>query len=217
MSHPLKNSALLLVDIQPDFLPGGALACFQADRILPGVSHLVEQSLAQGSFNCMVATQDWHPAGHISFASSHPGTQPFNNITLYDQPQTLWPDHCVVGTHGASLAEGVNWDAMNLIIRKGSDPAVDSYSAFQENFGPDGQRPTTGLAGYFRERQVELVYIAGLARDVCVLWSAQDAQQLGFKAHIIWDLCAPVTPESDANTRQRCKELGIAIVQSSEL
>lgn len=213
MTHPLKNSALIVVDIQPDFLPGGALACYQADRIMPGVNALVQQ----GGFACMVATQDWHPAGHISFASSHPGSQAFNTISLYDQPQTLWPDHCVQGTPGASLATGIHWDAMNLIIRKGSDPQVDSYSAFQENFGPNGQRPSTGLAGYLRERQVEQVYLVGLARDVCVLWSAQDAQTLGFNAHIIWDLCAPVTPESDANTRQRCEELGINIIQSAEL
>ena len=261
MSHPLENAALLLVDIQADFLLGGALACHQADRILPGVKQLVDKyanhthttihntlepnaleqkqnSLEQHSteqnqvttrqkqlnqqtslarFNCMVATQDWHPAGHISFASSHPGRNPFELIALYDQEQTLWPDHCVSGTHGASFSEEINWDAMNLIIRKGSNPRVDSYSAFRENFGPDGQRPSTGLSGYLRERGVQNVYIAGLAPDFCVLWSAQDAQHLGFQAHIIWDLCAPVSPDSDADIRQRCETLGIGIVYSSEL
>lgn len=212
MPLPLKNSALLVVDLQPDFLRGGALACHEANHILPGVKALLEKNL----FPCLVASQDWHPTGHISFASSHPGHQAFEQINLYGEVQTLWPDHCVAGSHGASLVEGINWDLMNLILRKGSDPKVDSYSAFQENFGPDGKRPATGLASYLHERGISDVYLLGLARDFCVLWSAQDAKQLGFNAHIIWDLCAPVSPENDAQTEQSCKEGGIDIVYSQQ-
>ncbi len=206
-----SHAALILVDVQPDFMPGGALACHEGDAIVPGIDRLLRRRL----FKHTVATQDWHPRGHISFASMHAGTQPFQQIPLYGHPQTLWPDHCVQGTAGAALHSDIDWSPVDLILRKGSDPSVDSYSAFRENHGPDGSRPSTGLAGWLRERGVSEVYVAGLARDVCVLWTVQDALALGFRAHVLWDLTRPVTPDSDADTREALTSAGIGIVESA--
>jgi nicotinamidase/pyrazinamidase len=206
-----SHAALILVDVQPDFMPGGALACHEGDAIVPGIDRLLRRRL----FKHTVATQDSHPRGHISFASMHAGTQPFQQIPLYGHPQTLWPDHCVQGTAGAALHSDIDWSPVDLILRKGSDPSVDSYSAFRENHGPDGSRPSTGLAGWLRERGVSEVYVAGLARDVCVLWTVQDALALGFRAHVLWDLTRPVTPDSDADTRKALTSAGIGIVESA--
>jgi nicotinamidase/pyrazinamidase len=211
MNHPISpHAALIVVDAQPDFMPGGALACHEGDVIVPGIDALLRSRM----FRHVVATQDWHPRGHISFASSHPGSKPFEQITLYGQPQTLWPDHCVQGTPGAELHPGIDWSALDAVIRKGSDPNVDSYSGFRENHGPAGLRPRTGLAGWLRERGVDEVYVAGLARDVCVLWTVQDAVAAGFRAHLLWDLTRPVTPDTDAATRATLKAAGIGIVES---
>jgi nicotinamidase/pyrazinamidase len=206
-----SHAALILVDVQPDFMPGGALACHEGDAIVPGIDRLLRRRL----FKQTVATQDWHPRGHVSFASMHAGTQPFQQIPLYGHPQTLWPDHCVQGTAGAALHPDIDWSPVDLILRKGSDPSVDSYSGFRENHGPDGTRPSTGLAGWLRERGVIEVYVAGLARDVCVLWTVQDALALGFRAHVLWDLTRPVTPDSDADTRIALAAAGIGIVESA--
>ena len=206
-----SHAALILVDVQPDFMPGGALACHEGDAIVPGIDRLLRRRL----FKQTVATQDWHPRGHVSFASMHAGTQPFQQIPLYGHPQTLWPDHCVQGTAGAALHPDIDWSPVDLILRKGSDPSVDSYSGFRENHGPDGTRPSTGLAGWLRERSVVEVYVAGLARDVCVLWTVQDALALGFRAHVLWDLTRPVTPDSDADTRVALAAAGIGIVESA--
>lgn len=208
-----QQAALILVDVQPDFMPGGTLACHEGDAIVPGIDQLLRRRL----FRQTVATQDWHPRGHVSFASMHAGMAPFQQIQLYGQPQTLWPDHCVQGTAGAALHPGIDWSSADLILRKGNRPDVDSYSAFQENHGPDGSRPSTGLAGWLRERGVHEIYAVGLARDVCVLWTVQDALALGFRANVVWDLTRPVTPESDAATRATLEELGVGIVQSAEL
>jgi nicotinamidase/pyrazinamidase len=206
-----NHAALILVDVQPDFMPGGALACHEGDAIVPGIDHLLRRRL----FKQTVATQDWHPRGHISFASMHAGMAPFQQMSLHGYPQTLWPNHCVQGTPGATLHPDIDWSPVDLILRKGSDPDVDSYSGFRENHGPDGARPSTGLAGWLRERGVSEVYIAGLARDVCVLWTAQDALALGFRAHVLWDLTRPVTPDSDADTRATLEATGIGIVESA--
>ena len=214
MNQPLSSrSALILVDVQPDFMPGGTLACHEGDAIVPGIDAL----LRQRRFRHVVATQDWHPRGHVSFASAHPGRTPFEQITLYGQPQTLWPEHCVQDTPGAALHPGIDWSALDAVIRKGSDPGVDSYSGFRENHGPHGSRPSTGLAGWLRERGVDEVVVCGLARDVCVLWTAQDAQDLGFRASVLWDLSRPVTPASDDTTRATLQAQGIGIVMSAEL
>lgn len=206
-----SHAALILVDVQPDFMPGGALACHEGDAIVPGIDRLLRRRL----FKQTVATQDWHPRGHVSFSSMHAGTQPFQQIPLYGHPQTLWPDHCVQGTAGAALHPDIDWSPVDLILRKGNDPDVDSYSGFRENHGPDGTRPSTGLAGWLRERGVSEVYVAGLARNVCVLWTVQDALSLGFRAHVLWDLTRPVTPDSDADTRTALASAGIGIVESA--
>jgi nicotinamidase/pyrazinamidase len=153
----------------------------------------------------------------VSFVGSHPGRAAFEQIDLYGQPQTLWPAHCVQGTPGAALHPAIDWSALDAVIRKGSDPAVDSYSGFRENHGPHGSRPSTGLAGWLRERGVDEVFVCGLARDVCVLWTAQDAQESGFRASVLWDLSRPVTPDSDASTRATLQAHGIAMVESADL
>jgi nicotinamidase/pyrazinamidase len=206
------DAALILVDVQPDFMPGGALACHQGDAIVAGI----DQWLRRRRFRHVVATQDWHPRGHVSFASSHPGKAPFAQITLHGQPQTLWPDHCVQGTPGAELHPAIDWSALDAVIRKGSDLAVDSYSGFRENHGPDGTRPRTGLGGWLRERGVAEVFVCGLARDVCVLWTAQDARELGFRVSVLWDLCRPVTPDTDIATRVALLAQGITILEGDE-
>jgi nicotinamidase/pyrazinamidase len=207
------RAALIVVDVQPDFMPGGTLACHEGDAIVPGIDHLLRQRL----FRHVVATQDWHPAGHASFASTHPGTAPFQRIELHGHPQTLWPDHCVQGTAGSVLHPAIDWSPVDLILRKGSDPRVDSYSGFRENHGPRGMRPATGLAGWLRERGVDEVFVCGLARDVCVLWTAQDAMALGFRATLLWDLTRPVTPGDDESLRQTLQDTGIAIADSASL
>lgn len=207
MNRPAATTALILVDVQPDFMPGGALACHEGAAIVEGI----DQLLRQRRFRHVVATQDWHPRGHVSFASSHPGRAAFEQITLYDQVQTLWPDHCVQGTPGAALHPAIDWSTLDAVIRKGSDPAVDSYSGFRENHGPHGSRPSTGLAGWLRERGVDEVVVCGLARDVCVLWTAQDALALGFRASVLWDLTRPVTPASDVATREAMQASGIVL------
>jgi nicotinamidase/pyrazinamidase len=207
------HAALLVVDAQPDFMPGGTLACHEGDAIVPGIDELLRSRV----FRHVVATQDWHPRGHVSFASSHPGRTPFEQIDLYGRPQTLWPDHCVQGTRGAELHPAIDWSALDAVIRKGGDPGVDSYSGFRENHGPAGRRPPTGLAGWLRERDVDEVFVCGLARDVCVLWTAQDALALGFRATLLWDLSRPVTPDTDAATRATLLAQGIAIAAASEL
>lgn len=212
--HHVANQhlALIVVDVQPDFMPGGALACHDGDAIVPGIDALLRSRV----FRHVVVTQDWHPRGHVSFASSHPGHSPFELIDLHDQPQTLWPDHCVQGTRGAELHPAIDWSPMDVLIRKGSDAGVDSYSGFRENHGPGGLRPPTGLAGWLQERDVDEVVVCGLARDVCVLWTAQDAVALGFRARLLWDLSRPVTPASDDETRRSLQQAGIAMATSAD-
>jgi nicotinamidase/pyrazinamidase len=207
------TSVLLLVDIQPDFVPGGALAVAEGDRILPGVREL----MASGRFGLCVATQDWHPPGHVSFASSHPGRAPFDEIQLYGHPQTLWPDHCIQGTPGARLHPDLPWDRVAAIVRKGMDPGSDSYSGFRNNWDADGERPVTGLAGYLRERGVTDVYVCGLARDVCVRYTADDAAEAGFRTHVLWDLTRPVDPEADAAVREGLAARGVRVTTADAL
>jgi len=195
MSSP---TALLVVDLQHDFLPGGALAVPDGDQIVEPIAELV----ASRRFDVVVATQDWHPAHHVSFASAHPGREPFDEITLYDRPQTLWPDHCVQGQPGAELHPSLPMAPVTAVIRKGSNPEVDSYSAFRNNWNAAGERPPTGLAGFLRELGVDEVWIVGLTRDFCARWSAEDAADAGFRVHVIWDLTRPVDPGSDRAVRR---------------
>lgn len=171
------HEALVVVDVQNDFCPGGALAVAGGDEIVPGVNALMEE------FAAVVLTQDWHPPGHSSFASSHPGGAPYDVVQMPYGLQVLWPDHCVQGSRGAEFHPGLRTDA-DLILRKGFRGAIDSYSAFFEN---DRATPT-GLAGYLRERGIEAVTLVGLATDFCVNYSAQDGARLGFRVTVREDL-----------------------------
>lgn len=208
-----ERSALLVIDVQPDFLPGGALPVPDGDAILGPVAELLEADL----FGLHVATQDWHPPGHVSFASRHEGHDPMDVIELYGHDQTLWPDHCVQGTEGAELHPDLDWRRAAAIIRKGSDPESDSYSGFRNNWNPEGERPSTGLAGYLRERGVTDVYLCGLARDVCVKWTAEDAAEEGFDTVFLWDLTRSVEPEEDDAVRADLLDAGVRIADSGQL
>jgi nicotinamidase/pyrazinamidase len=173
---------LLVIDVQNDFCPGGALAVGEGDAVVPVVNHLAEQ------FDHVALTQDWHPAGHSSFATSHPGSAPFETIAMPYGPQVLWPDHCVQGTAGAAFHPALRADRAELIIRKGFRGGIDSYSAFYEN----DRRTPTGLAGYLRERGFKRIFLVGLATDFCVHYSAVDARREGFEAVVVETGCRAI-------------------------
>lgn len=208
-----QTAALLVVDLQPDFMPGGPLGVAEGNQVVLPVVRLLERL----EFGVVVATQDWHPPGHVSFASSHPGTEPFQTIELYGRLQILWPDHCVQGTPGAALHHALPTNRMAVVIRKGTHPDVDSYSAFRNNTDRWGQRPPTGLAGFLRERGMNEVFLCGLARDFCVLWSAEDAVAAGFRTNVIWDLTRPVEPLRDDLIRARFEEVGVTVTYADNL
>lgn len=208
-----SRTLLLLVDLQPDFMPGGALPVAEGDQLVAPIRALMETGLFQ---HC-AATQDWHPPGHISFASSHPGHAPLDVIALYGHEQILWPDHCVQSTPGAALHAALPWEKARVIVRKATDPMVDSYSAFRNNWAPDGTRPPTGLGGYLKDLGITDVFICGLARDFCVKWSAEDALDAGFRVHIIWDLTRSVFPADDSQVREDLLRRGVAIITSEQL
>ncbi|WP_422048373.1 bifunctional nicotinamidase/pyrazinamidase [Shimia sp.] len=173
------SSALIVIDVQNDFCPGGALAVPEGDMIVAGIN------ARMAAFDTVVLTQDWHPAGHSSFASSHAGKAPYDLIEMPYGPQVLWPDHCVQGSAGAAFHDGLDVDRADLIIRKGMNPAIDSYSAFFEN----DQTTPTGLEGYLRTRGITALTLVGLATDFCVNFSAQDAARLGFEVTVEEALC----------------------------
>jgi nicotinamidase/pyrazinamidase len=170
-----EGDVLIAVDVQNDFCPGGRLAVPRGDEVIGPINRLIER------FDHVVLTQDWHPLGHASFASSHRGADPYDQIDTPYGAQTLWPDHCVQGTPGAEFHPALATTKAELILRKGFHPAIDSYSAFVEN----DRRTATGLAAYLRERGFRRVFLAGLAFDFCVLWSAEDARRLGFEAIVV--------------------------------
>ena len=201
------STALIVVDVQLDFLPGGALAVPGGERILAPVAEL----MASGGFRDIVATQDWHPRDHVSFASQHPKRKPYEPIELYGREQMLWPDHCVAGSPGAALHPALPWDRARAIVRKGMDRTVDSYSGFRNNYDANGERPSTGLAGYLRELGVTGIYVCGLARDYCVRATAEDAAELGFATTVLWDSTQPVAATSDAVTRAALERSGVTI------
>lgn len=176
------RDALLVVDVQNDFCPGGALAVAEGDAVVPIANALIAR------FEHVVLTQDWHPPGHRSFASSHPGRAPFETVELAYGTQTLWPDHCVQGSVGAAFHPTLDTARAELVLRKGFRPGIDSYSAFHEN---DRTTPT-GLAGYLRERGFTRVFLCGLATDYCVAYSALDARRLGFEAVVLLDACRAI-------------------------
>lgn len=178
--HP-SSHALIVIDVQNDFCPGGALAVVGGDQIVAGINALMDD------FGAVILTQDWHPAGHSSFASTHPGQNAFATITMPYGPQVLWPDHCIQGSAGADFHPDLRQDA-DLIIRKGFRAAIDSYSAFFEN---DRTTPT-GLDGYLRSRGLDTLTFVGLATDYCVAYSALDAARLGFAVSVRMDLCRAI-------------------------
>jgi len=180
---PLRaDDCLVVVDLQNDFMPGGALAVPRGDEVVPLVNRLAVR------FDNIVLTQDWHPRRHISFASSHPGKKPFETLQLSYGSQVLWPDHCVQGTPGAVFHPDLNLTKAQLVIRKGHHADIDSYSAFLEA----DRRTATGLAGYLRERKLEKLYVCGLATDFCVAWTALDARAAGFDTTVIENACRAI-------------------------
>ncbi|CAO4151134.1 bifunctional nicotinamidase/pyrazinamidase [Methylorubrum thiocyanatum] len=175
--HLTSTDVLLVIDVQNDFLPGGALAVPEGDAVIAPINRLAER------VPHVVLTQDWHPPGHASFHGSHPGKAPYDTADLHYGEQVLWPEHCVQGTRGAELAEGLNTERAELVIRKGHHPGIDSYSAFLEA----DRRTRTGLTGYLAERGLKRLLLAGLATDFCVLWSALDARRDGFEVFVVED------------------------------
>ncbi len=205
------RDALLVVDLQHDFLPGGALAVRGGDEIIAPLARVAPL------FTTVIATQDWHPPGHVSFASAHAERKPFETIDLPHGRQELWPDHCVRGTPGAAIHPGLPDAAVTLVLRKGTRLDVDSYSAFRENVGPDGRRPTTGLGAWREARRVERVFVAGLARDFCVRFSAVDAVAEGLETFLLDDLTRAVFPERAPEVSAAFDRAGVRRVTSSEL
>jgi nicotinamidase/pyrazinamidase len=209
-----RTDILGLIDLQPTFMPGGELAVPDGDAVVPMVNRLMRER-----FDHAFATQDWHPPGHGSFASSHPGRAPFETIRLAYGDQTLWPDHAVQGSAGAALHGALELAKVELIVRKGFQPAVDSYSAFFEN----DRTTATGLAGYLRERGFGRVFLAGLATDYCVAYSAEDAVRLGFGVVVIIDACRGIgLPAGDGLTttdlaRHRLEALGVLFATADDL
>ncbi|HZD91573.1 MAG TPA: bifunctional nicotinamidase/pyrazinamidase [Pseudolabrys sp.] len=203
-----ERDVFLVVDVQNDFCPGGGLGVTNGDEVVPVVNRLAKL------FPHVVLTQDWHPAGHASFASSHPGRKPYEYIEAPYGAQILWPDHCVQGTRGAEFRRDLNIPHAELILRKGYHRAIDSYSAFYEN---DRTTPT-GLGGYLRERGFRRVFVAGLAFDFCVRYSAEDARRKGFETIVFEDACRAIDVEGSADaTRVLFKEHGIGCVISPML
>ncbi len=202
------DTVLIAVDVQNDFCPGGALAVPHGDEIVAPLNSLAMR------FAHVVLTQDWHPKGHVSFASSHPGRKPFEMIDLPYGPQVLWPDHCVQGTHGARVVDTLRIPHAELIIRKGFYPDTDSYSGFME---ADRKR-LTGLAGYLRERGFRTVYCAGLATDFCVSWTALDAKANGFDTFVIEDACRAIDLNGSLDAaRAAWKKAGVRAVSVEDM
>ena len=202
------NAGLIVIDLQNDFCPGGALAVAGGDEIVPLVNRLI------GSFEHVVLTQDWHPAGHSSFASTHAGQAPFAAVQMAYGSQTLWPDHCVQGTAGAEFHRDLAWTKAELVIRKGFRKAIDSYSAFYEN---DRKTPT-GLAGYLRERGLTKLALVGLATDFCVAYSALDAARLGFDTTVLLDACRAIDLNGSLATARRQMQLaGVSLGEAARL
>lgn len=194
--------ALIVIDVQNDFCPGGALEVPQGDAILRGVNALMPE------FDAVVLTQDWHPAAHSSFASSHEGRDPYEVITMPYGPQVLWPDHCIQGSIGAQFHPDLQTDRADLIIRKGYNPDIDSYSAFFEN----DHRTPTGLEGYLRTRGIERLTMVGLALDFCVNFSAVDAAKLGFDVTVREELCRAIDLDGSlARAREGMQEAGVTL------
>lgn len=200
--------ALLIIDVQNDFCPGGALEVPKGDEVVPTINELSDQ------FDIVIQTQDWHPAGHSSFASSHDGKKPFDTIDMPYGTQVLWPDHCVQGSEGAEFHPDLNTDRSQLIVRKGFRKEIDSYSAFFEN---DDATPT-GLTGYLHERNISTLYAVGLATDFCVKWSVLDGLEEGFELFVVEDAVKGIDLEGSVSQAwEQMSEAGARKVSSKEL
>jgi nicotinamidase/pyrazinamidase len=207
MIKPDDASALLVVDVQNGFLPGGSLAVADGEQVVPIINKIA------GSFANVVMTQDWHPVGHVSFASTHEGKKPFEMIDLAYGKQVLWPDHCVQATDSAALSQDLSIPHAGLVIRKGLHKNIDSYSAFTEADG----KTTTGLAAYLKARGISCVFVTGLATDFCVAWTALDARKAGFETYVVEDACRGIdTQGSLARAWADMAEAGVKRVQSGE-
>lgn len=205
---PDDASALLVIDVQNCFLPGGSLAVKDGEQVVPVIN-----KIAKG-FSNVVMTQDWHTAGHVSFASTHNGKKPFETIDLPYGKQVLWPDHCVQGTDGAALSKELSIPQAELVIRKGFHKDVDSYSAFTEADG----KTTTGLAAYLKARNIKRVFVAGLATDFCVAWTALDARKAGFETYVVEDACRGIdTQGSLAKAWADMAKAGVKRIQSADI
>jgi nicotinamidase/pyrazinamidase len=202
------RDVLLVVDVQNDFCDGGALPVHGGEEVVPVVHRIAR------AFHHVILTQDWHPPDHHSFASHHPGRQPFDTVETSHGPQVLWPDHCVEGSDGAAFHPHLQPDNTELILRKGFRPDIDSYSAFLEN----DHRTRTGLAAYLRERELNRIFLSGLAYDYCVRYSAIDGRAAGFEAYVIEDACRAIDrDDSVAATNQAFREAGVHRIMSSDL
>lgn len=202
--HDIHRStdALLVIDVQNDFCPGGALAVADGDAVVPVINRLIPQ------FDEVLLTQDWHPQGHRSFASTHPGHEPFQTVAMPYGDQTLWPDHCVQGTPGAALHASLDTTPARLVLRKGFRTGIDSYSAFFEN----DRRTPTGLSGYLRERGLQRLFLCGLATDYCVAYSALDARAQGFEAVVLLPACRAIDlGGSLAAALRQMREAGVVL------
>lgn len=204
-------NALILVDLQNDFVPGGALPVAEGDTIIPLINRLQES----GRFDMILATQDWHPANHASFAANHPGRRVGEVIDLNGLPQVLWPIHCVQETPGASFVDGLSMGRIEKVFQKGTDPAIDSYSGFFDN----GHRRATGMGDYVRSRNVTDVYLCGLATDYCVKFTALDARQLGFNTFLIEDASRGVNLKAGDVGRavEEMRHAGVSVIQSMNI
>ncbi|OOL37469.1 bifunctional nicotinamidase/pyrazinamidase [Pseudomonas sp. FSL W5-0299] len=204
----VSRTALLVIDVQNDFIPGGQLPVPEGDLIVPLINRLGDR------FKQVIITQDWHPPGHASFASSHPDREPYEVIELPYGPQTLWPDHCVRATAGAELHKDLNLPHAQLIIRKGCNPDIDSYSAFLEA----DRKTTTGLAGYLKERGIDTLYLVGLALDFCVMFSALDARAAGFNVFVVLDACRAIDLDGSlAAAIERMQVAGVDLVSADQV
>lgn len=199
--------ALLIVDVQNDFLPGGSLAVAGGDAIIPVINRINTR------FDLVVASQDWHPPGHKSFASSHPGRNAFEQTELHGLEQTLWPDHCVQASKGAEFAPDLDMRPVEAIFRKGTDAEIDSYSAFHDN----GHRKSTGLADYLRGKNIDGLWLTGLAGDICVYFTALDALREGFNTSLVIDGCQPLDRNDFDNKLAKLKNQGLKVVKSSQV
>ncbi len=205
---PGERAALIVVDVQNCFVPGGTLAVAKGDEVVPVINRIAP------AFENVVVTQDWHTSGHISFASAHAGKKPFETTKLGYGQQVLWPDHCVRGTDDAALHKDLKIPQAQVILRKGFHQNVDSYSAFEEA----DRKTSTGLAGYLQQRGIKTVFVSGLATDFCVAWTALDAKRLGFEAYVVEDACRGIDLNgSVAAAWKKMKAKGVKRIQSDDI